>query len=157
MSTDTSERGLERRICAALTGSSCDAASTQQGPNGKAAVPSGSEGWACGHPDDYDRQYTVDLTQLLAFCVETQRDAYEGLQLGTDSLRRRKFLARLQSESLAGMHAPKAAQRFRHRWPQSAAEEPDTISQFKSPLPKFSSNLMKTSCLHAPMCWRTGH
>ena len=39
MSTDTNERGLERRIRAALTGSSCDAASTQQGPNGKAAVP----------------------------------------------------------------------------------------------------------------------
>ena len=55
-------------------------------------------GWICGHPNDYDRQYTVDLTQLLAFCVETQPDAYEGLQLGTDSPRRRKFLARLQSE-----------------------------------------------------------
>ena len=26
MSTDTSERGLERRICTALTGSPCDAA-----------------------------------------------------------------------------------------------------------------------------------
>ncbi len=98
MSTDTSERGLERRICAALTGSSCDAASPQQGPNGKAAVPSGSKGWVCGHPGDYDRQYTVDLAQLLAFCVETQPDAYEGLQLGTDSPGRRKFLARLQSE-----------------------------------------------------------
>ena len=98
MSTDTSERGFERRICATLTGSFCDAASTQQGPNGEAAVPSGSEGWACGHSGDYDRQNTVDLTQLLACCVETQRDAYEGLQLGTDSPRRRKFLARLQSE-----------------------------------------------------------
>jgi hypothetical protein len=59
MSTDTSERGLERRICTALTGSSCDAASTQQGPNDKAAVPLGSEGWACGHAGDYDHQYTV--------------------------------------------------------------------------------------------------
>ena len=64
MSTDTSERGLERRICAALTGSSCDAASTQQGPNGKAAVPLGSEGWACGYPGDYDRQYTVGLNRF---------------------------------------------------------------------------------------------
>ena len=64
MSTDISERGFERRICAALTGSSCDAASTQQRPNGKAAVPSGSEGWVCGHPGDYDRQYTVGLNRF---------------------------------------------------------------------------------------------
>ena len=56
MSTDTSESGLERRICAALTGASCDAKSTRQGLNGKAAGPSGSEVWACGHPIDYDRQ-----------------------------------------------------------------------------------------------------
>lgn len=83
----------------------------------------------------------MDLTQLLAFCVETQRDAYEGLQLGRDSPRHHKFLARLQSESLAGMHAPKVAQRFRHRWPQSSAEGPSTIFRFNSPLPKFSSNL----------------
>ena len=40
----------------------------------------------------------MDLTQLLAFCVETQPDAYEGLQLGTISPRRRKSLARPQSE-----------------------------------------------------------
>ena len=40
----------------------------------------------------------MDLTQLLAFCADTQPHAYEGLQLGTDSPRRRKFLARLQSE-----------------------------------------------------------
>ena len=97
MSTDTSEHGLERRICKALTGRPCDA-SSQQDSLVQGSVPSIGAGWICGRPNDYDRQYTVDLTQLLAFCVETQPDAYEGLQLGTDSPRRHKFLARLQSE-----------------------------------------------------------
>ena len=98
MSTDTSERGLERRICKALTGRPCDAAPAQQDSDAQGLAPSNGKGWICGRPNDYDRQYTVDLTQLLAFCVETQPHAYEGLQLGTDSPRRRKFLARLQSE-----------------------------------------------------------
>ena len=98
MSTDTSERGFERRICKALTGSPCDTASAQQDPRGQGPVPSDGVGWICGHPNDYDRQFTADLAQLLAFCVETQPDAYEALQLETDSPRRRKFLARLQSE-----------------------------------------------------------
>lgn len=40
----------------------------------------------------------MDLVQLGVFCVETQPDAYEGLQLETDNPRRRKFLARLKSE-----------------------------------------------------------
>ena len=98
MITDPSERGIERRICAALTGSPRDAALAQQGPNGKAAVPSGGEGWVCAHPGDYDRNYTVDLAQLIAFLAETQPDAYKALQLKADSPVRRKFLARLQSE-----------------------------------------------------------
>ena len=98
MSTDTSEHGLERRICKALTGRPCDTASSQQDSCAQGPVPPNGTGWICGRPNDYDRQYTVDLTQLLAFCVDTQPDAYEGLQLGTDSPRRRKFLARLQSE-----------------------------------------------------------
>ena len=98
MITDPSERGIERRICAALTGSPRDAALAQQGPNGKAAVPSGGEGWVCARPGDYDRNYTVDLAQLIAFLAETQPDAYKALQLKADSPVRRKFLARLQSE-----------------------------------------------------------
>ena len=98
MSTDTSEHGLERRICKTLTGIPCDTASSQQDSCAQGPVPPNGTGWICGRPNDYDRQYTVDLTQLLAFCVETQPDAYEGLQLGTDGPRRRKFLARLQSE-----------------------------------------------------------
>ena len=40
MTTDTSERGLERLICSALTGSPCDAALAQAGLEGEAATPS---------------------------------------------------------------------------------------------------------------------
>ena len=97
MTTDTSERGLERLICTALTGSPCDATLSPAGLEGKAA-PSGGGGWICGDPNDYDREYTVDLAQLLAFLIETQPDAFEGLHLEDDGPGRRKFLARLQGE-----------------------------------------------------------
>ena len=98
MTTDTSERGLERLICTALTGSPCDAGSAPTDLEGEAAAPSGGAGWICGAPKNYDREYTVDLAQLLAFLVETQPDAFEGLHLEDDGPARRKFLARLQGE-----------------------------------------------------------
>ena len=98
MTTDTSERGLERLICTALTGSPCDAVLAQTGLEGEAATPSGGAGWICGAPEDYDREYTVALVQLLAFLVDTQPDAFEGLRFEDDGPARRKFLARLQGE-----------------------------------------------------------
>ena len=64
----------------------------------KPLPPSGGAGWICGAPKNYDREYTVDLAQLLAFLVETQPDAFEGLHLEDDGPARRKFLARLQGE-----------------------------------------------------------
>ena len=98
MTTDTSERGLERLICTALTGSPCDTLLAQGGLEGEAAVPLGRSGRICGNPNNYDREYTVDLAQLLAFLIETQPDAFEGLRLEDDGPARRKFLARLQGE-----------------------------------------------------------
>ena len=96
MTTDTSERGLERLICTALTGSPCDATLVPTGQEGEAAA--GETGWICGHPNDYDLEYTVDLAQLLAFLGETQPAAFEGLRLADAGPARRKFLARLQGE-----------------------------------------------------------
>ena len=96
MTTDTSERGLERLICTALTGDPCDAALATTGREGEAAA--GGTGWICGAPNDYNREYTVDLAQLLAFLGETQPAAFEGLRLEDDGPARRKFLARLQGE-----------------------------------------------------------
>ena len=98
MTTDTSERGLERLICTALTGSPCDAILSPTGLEGETAPPSGGAGWICGAPNDYDREYTADLAQLLAFLGETQPVAFEGLRLEDDGPGRRKFLARLQGE-----------------------------------------------------------
>ncbi|MCB1917145.1 MAG: type I restriction endonuclease subunit R [Rhodocyclaceae bacterium] len=96
MATDTSERGLERLICAALTGAPCDPGApvntAQERPATYAA------GWRCGIPEDYDREYCVDLVQLAAFLRETQPETAEALDLGDDGPTRRKFLARLQGE-----------------------------------------------------------
>ena len=95
MTTDTSEKGLERLICTALTGAACDQ------PQGGAIAerPSSySAGWICGDPQDYDREYCVDLAQLSAFLRATQPDAAESLGLDEDGPTRRRFLARLQGE-----------------------------------------------------------
>jgi len=94
--TDTSERGLERLICTALTGSACDA--PQPGLVSDAGPGFGGAGWICGTPDDYDREYCVDLAQLRAFLRATQPGASEALDLDQDGPTRRKFLARLQGE-----------------------------------------------------------
>ena len=98
MTTDTSERGLERLICTALTGSPCDVTLAQTGLEGEAATTSSGTGWVCGAPNDYDREYTVDLAQLLAFLIETQPNVFKGLRLEDAGPARRKFLARLQGE-----------------------------------------------------------
>lgn len=75
--TDTSEKGLESLIFAALT----DAA-----------------GYVVGDPRDYDRDHAVDLTKLLAFLQATQPKVFEQVGLATDGPARLKFLARLQGE-----------------------------------------------------------
>ena len=91
MSTDTTERGLERLICTALTGHACDPPQTGQRREG-------GKDWIGGNPDHYDREYCVDLVQLTAFLNATQPEVAEVLALGEDGPTRRKFLARLQGE-----------------------------------------------------------
>ena len=95
MITDTSEKGLERRICSVLTGGPCDVAS---GDGVGERPASYGVGWICGDPQDYDRGYCVDLVQLSAFLRATQPEVAEGLDLGNDSPTRRQFLARLQGQ-----------------------------------------------------------
>ena len=96
MTTDTSERGLERLICTALTGHPCDP--PKEGTVGEPPAGYGGVGWSCGNPHDYDREYCVDLVQLAAFLRATQPEAAESLALDEDGPTRRKFLARLQGE-----------------------------------------------------------
>jgi type I restriction enzyme R subunit len=97
MPTDTSERGLERLICTALTGSACDSGAAPAGAVHERPAAYGA-GWICGRPDDYDREYCVDLAQLSHFLRETQPDVAEALELDQDGPTRRKFLSRLQGE-----------------------------------------------------------
>ncbi len=101
MTTDTTERGLERLICLALTGSPCDP--IPAGDGRATAVredPStyGGSGWLAGQATDYDREHCVDLAHLSAFLRGTQPDVAEALDLDADGPTRRKFLARLQGE-----------------------------------------------------------
>ena len=95
--TDTSEKGLERLICEALTvrHGGCDPA---EGGTVRERPAGYGVGWICGDPRDYDRGYCVDLAQLAAFLHATQPNAAESLDLGQDGPTRRRFLARLQGE-----------------------------------------------------------
>ena len=96
MRSDTSERGLERLICAGLAGHPCDPPA-----GGTVADPSaryGGVGWSGGNFHDYDREYGVDLVQLAAFLRTTQPEAAEALTLSEDGPTRRAFLTRLQGE-----------------------------------------------------------
>jgi len=96
-STDTTERGLERLICTALTGAPCDAQQSG-GTIADHAAPYGGAGYICGRPGDYDREYCVDLVQFCLFLRATQPEVAEALELNSDNPTRRKFLARLQGE-----------------------------------------------------------
>ncbi|HSO82190.1 type I restriction endonuclease subunit R [Thiocapsa sp.] len=97
MTTDTTERGLERLICAAMTGSPCEPGALTPGPLDEPHADYGV-GWMCGRAADYDREYCVDLAQLAAFLHETQPEVAAALDLHEDGPTRRKFLARLQGE-----------------------------------------------------------
>ena len=96
MTTDTTERGLERLICTALSGNPCDPPAA--GTVGEPVASYGGVGWSPGNPHDYEREYCVDLVQLAAFLRETQPELAESLALNEDGPTRRKFLARLQGE-----------------------------------------------------------
>ena len=64
--TDTTEKGLENLIVAALTGTRSNAAPTGDGVHDPSA-PYGGVGYVPGDPKDYDRDHAVDLAKLLAF------------------------------------------------------------------------------------------
>ena len=96
MTTDTSERGLERLICTALAGHPCEPPATAT--VGEPPAGYGGVGWAGGNFHDYDREYCIDPVQLAAFLHATQPEAAESLALYDDGPTRRRFLARLQGQ-----------------------------------------------------------
>ena len=86
--TDTSEKGLESIIVTALTGR----------PWPDAPTVADGTGWLSGNPQDYTREWCVDLAHLTAFVNATQPRLASALDLANDSPARRQFLARLSSE-----------------------------------------------------------
>ena len=94
VTTDTSEKGLERLICTVLTGHPCDPPQ----PGSQPYMGTGGVGWTSGNPADYDRVHCLDLAQLTDFLRFTQSEAARALRLGDDNPTRRKFLARVESE-----------------------------------------------------------
>ena len=96
MTTDLTERGLERLICTALTGDPCDPPA--HGTVGEPPPGYGGVGWSPGNHHDYNREYCVDLVQLRTFLHTTQPDSAPALRLDENCPTRRKFLARLQGE-----------------------------------------------------------
>jgi type I restriction enzyme R subunit len=76
MKTDTSEKGLESLLVADFQ----------------------SSGWLAGSPTDYDREYAIDIAQLLVFVKASQEPLVESFDLINNSAVRQKFLARLQGE-----------------------------------------------------------
>ena len=95
MTTDTSEKGLERLICEALTGAPCE---PPEGVGIAERPADYSVGWMRGDPQDYDRERCVDFAHLSAFLKETQPPSADSLGLDEDGPTRRRFLARLQDE-----------------------------------------------------------
>ncbi|MDX9974310.1 MAG: type I restriction endonuclease subunit R [FCB group bacterium] len=93
--TDTSEKGLESLIVAALT-SRPDSETLTVVRDERGAY--GGAGYVQGDPHDYDRDYAVDLAKLRAFLEATQPEVAARLRLEDDHPIRQKFLARLQGE-----------------------------------------------------------
>ncbi len=77
MHSDTSEKGLETIITDSLVKDS---------------------GYVQGDSSDFDREHCVDLARLSDFVKATQPQAWEALSLAEDSVKRTKFLNRLQGE-----------------------------------------------------------
>ncbi len=95
--TDTSEKGLESLIVAALTGQTVTSAMT--GVPARESAPAYRSGYYLeGNANDYDRAHAVDSAKLLGFIGATQRKIFEQLELGEDGPKRQQFLTRLQGE-----------------------------------------------------------
>ena len=78
MTTDTSEAGLESTIVTQMVDPTV--------------------GWIEGDPNDYDREFALDLEHLATFLENTQPEVAESVEIRSDSTTRRRFLARLQGE-----------------------------------------------------------
>ncbi len=96
MPTNTTEKGLEDLIVAAMLGGTAPldgvAGELRERPSIYGA------GWILGEARDYNREYAIDLAQLSAFLRATQPKVTDALDLDQESPARHKFLSRLQGE-----------------------------------------------------------
>jgi type I restriction enzyme R subunit len=97
MKTDTSEKGLEALIVAAMTGHKSVPIFSGMSEDPEPFV--GLHNWLFGNPKDYDRAWTIDLVQFRAFMDATQPPLVDAFDFDNDSPVRQKFLARLQGET----------------------------------------------------------
>ncbi len=95
--SDTSERGLESLIVAALTGVRGDEARSNERTS-EGAPPFYGGGYVLGNSADYDREHALDASKLLEFLGDTQPKVIQQLALEADGPKRQQFLARLQGE-----------------------------------------------------------
>lgn len=99
--TDTSEKGLESLIVAALTGQDAEDGPQPDGVVEKPVTPYGKLVYVQGDPAHYDRDHAVDLDKLLAFLRTTQPEVVERLAIDANGPKQREFLARLQGQITA--------------------------------------------------------
>lgn len=97
MTTNTSEKGLESLIVAAMTGNA-GGVPPKPDETGDSEAGFGGGGWLLGDAKEYDREYAVDLAQVSELIHDTQRPLIEAFDLEHESPIRRSFLARLQGE-----------------------------------------------------------
>jgi hypothetical protein len=95
--TDTSEKGLESLLVAAMTGKT-RVAPLKPGEVGDSEAGFGGTSWILGEAKAYDREYAVDLVQLSEFIYGTQKPMVEAFDLEHETPTRLNFLARLQGE-----------------------------------------------------------
>jgi type I restriction enzyme R subunit len=97
VSTDTSEKGLENLIVTAMTGRAWPEVAVADTAEHPSSIYGGT-GWLNGRGEDYNREWCVDLVQLVAFLRTTQPKLDAVLDLANDSPARRAFCSRLFSE-----------------------------------------------------------
>lgn len=96
--TNTKEIGLETLIFKSMTGVTGLLSYDETVSRESTDVRYGGTGWKAGRPEDYDREYAIDLRQLIKFIETTQPEIAGAVDLTNDSPTRRSFLARLQGE-----------------------------------------------------------
>ena len=100
MTTDISEKGLETLIMRHTTGT--DGFVSSSGQVEQSSPPYGGTGYIAGTPKEYDRAYSLDVSQLFSFLRATQPEQFAKLAMAEANkpgdINRLKFLARLSTE-----------------------------------------------------------